>query len=56
MYDVRVAPGSYPPGAPTDPYVHVLMHTVPQIMGSLRERTLSGPPSPAAAGIALADD
>ena len=32
----RVAPGRYLPGAPTDPYVLALEHTVPQITGSLR--------------------
>jgi len=32
----RVAQGSCLPRAPTDPYVHALVHTVPQIMGSLR--------------------
>jgi hypothetical protein len=32
-----VAPGGCPPGAPTDPYVHTLEHTVPQAMGSLRD-------------------
>ena len=32
----RVAPGRYRPGAPTDPYVHALAHTVPLIMDSLR--------------------
>ena len=32
---VRVARGGYPPRAPTDPYVHALVHTVPQIMVSL---------------------
>jgi len=31
----RVAPGDCSPGAPTDPYVHTLEHTVPQDMGSL---------------------
>jgi len=33
----RVAQGGYPPWAPTDPYGHALVHTVPQITGSLRE-------------------
>lgn len=33
----RVAQGGYPPWAPTDPYGHALVHTVPQTMGSLRE-------------------
>src|SRR5262249_9369587 len=56
IYDGRVAPGGDPPRAPTDPYVHTLMHTVPPIMGSQRERTPSGPPSPAAAAIVAADD
>ena len=40
----RVAPGGYPPGAPTDPYVRALAHTVPQGVDSrvLRPtRTLS---------------
>jgi len=32
----RVAQGGYPPWAPTDPYGHALVHTVPQTMGSLR--------------------
>ena len=32
----RVAPGRYLPGAPTDPYVPALEHTVPQVMDSLR--------------------
>ena len=32
----RVAPGRRRPGAPTDPYVPALEHTVPQIMVSLR--------------------
>ena len=32
----RVAPGHCWPGAPTDPYVHALVHTVPQKKGSLR--------------------
>src|SRR6516162_3164514 len=32
----RVAPGRYLPGAPTDPYMLALEHTVPQITGSLR--------------------
>src|SRR6202011_1511969 len=45
----RVAPGSYPPGAPTDPHVRTLAHTVPPIMGLLHERTPSGPPSSAGA-------
>lgn len=31
----RVAPGGYPPGAPTDPYLHTLEHTAPQVMNSL---------------------
>jgi hypothetical protein len=26
----RVAPGGFPPGAPTDPYSHTLGHTAPQ--------------------------
>ena len=34
----RVAPGRYRPGAPTDPYVRTLAHTVPQITGSLLGR------------------
>ena len=46
----RVAPGRCPPGAPTDPYVLALEHTVPQIMGSLRACKLSGPRAPAGAG------
>jgi hypothetical protein len=33
----RVAPGRYRPGAPTDPYVRALAHTVPLIMDSLRD-------------------
>jgi len=33
----RVAPGRYLPGAPTEPYVPALRHTVPQIMASLRD-------------------
>ncbi len=32
----RVAPGRCRPGAPTDPYVLTLEHTVPQIRVSLR--------------------
>jgi hypothetical protein len=52
----RVAPGSYPPGAPTDPYVRALAHTVPPIMDLLRERTPSGPPSAAGADTAPAAD
>ncbi len=32
----QVAPGRYRPGAPTDPYVRTLTHTVPQITVSLR--------------------
>ena len=32
----RVAPGRYLPGAPTDPYVLALEHTVLQLMASLR--------------------
>ena len=32
----RVAPGRYRPGAPTDPFVRALAHTVPLIMDSLR--------------------
>lgn len=32
----QVAPGRYLPGAPTDPYVLALEHTVRQIMGWLR--------------------
>ena len=35
MACVRVAQGGCPPRAPTDPYVHALAHTVPQIMVSL---------------------
>jgi len=31
-----VAPGRFRPGAPTDPYVRTLAHTVPLIMDSLR--------------------
>ena len=31
----RVALGRCRPGAPTDPYVRTLAHTVPQFMGSL---------------------
>ena len=31
----RVALGGYPPRAPTDPYLHALEHTAPQVMGSL---------------------
>ena len=52
----RVAPGGCLPGAPTDPYVHALVHTVPPIRGSLRERTPSGPPSLVAADTAAIDD
>ena len=37
----RVAPGRYRPGAPTDPYVRALAHTVPLIMDSLRDSKLS---------------
>ncbi len=32
----RVAPGRHRPGAPTDPYVRALAHTVPLIMDLLR--------------------
>jgi hypothetical protein len=35
---VRVTLGGYPPRVPTDPYVHALEHTVPQVEGSLRDR------------------
>ena len=31
----RVAPGGCPPGAPTDPYVRALAHTVPRVMDLL---------------------
>ena len=37
----RVAPGRYRPGAPTDPYVLALEHTVPQIRDSLRDNRAS---------------
>ena len=43
----RVAPGRYRPGAPTDPYVRALAHTVPLIMDSLRDRSRSRTPSSA---------
>ena len=33
----RVAQGDCSPRAPTDPYGHALVHTVPQVMDSLRE-------------------
>ena len=36
MRSDRVAPGRCRPGAPTDPYVLALEHTVPQIRVSLR--------------------
>jgi hypothetical protein len=36
LHQDRVAPGRYHPGAPTDPYLHTLAHTVPLIMDSLR--------------------
>jgi len=36
-----VAPGRHRPGAPTDPYVRALAHTVPLIMDSLRDSKLS---------------
>ena len=36
MHNDRVAPGRYRPGAPTEPYLHALAHTVPLIMVSLR--------------------
>ncbi len=57
----RVARGDCSPQAPADPYVHVLMHTVPQIMGSLRmvvtpSRTLrwgERPPTPLSVVVAL---
>ena len=38
----RVAPGRHRPGAPTDPYVLALEHTVPRITDSLRACKLSG--------------
>jgi hypothetical protein len=36
VHQDRVAPGRYRPGAPTDPYVRTLAHTVPLIMDLLR--------------------
>jgi hypothetical protein len=42
----RVAPGRFRPGAPTDPYVRALAHTVPLIMDSLRVEASSGPREP----------
>ena len=32
----RVTQGGCPPRVPTDPYVHTLVHTVPQSIASLR--------------------
>ena len=48
----RVAPGRVQPGAPTDPYVPTLEHTVPQIMDSLRACKLNGRCARGPAGIA----
>jgi len=42
----RVALGGCPPRAPTDPYVHALTHTVPQIRASLHDSTSIGPLEP----------
>ena len=36
----RVAPGDYSPGAPTDPYVPTLEHTVPRLKGFATGRTI----------------
>ena len=55
-YGCRVALGGCPPRAPTDPYVLALEHTVPRIMGSLRERRLSGQSVPEEADIASGAD
>jgi hypothetical protein len=48
----RVAPGRCRPGAPTDPYVLALEHTVHQIRGSLRAVELNGRSSRAPASSA----
>src|SRR4051794_22510269 len=47
----RVAPGGCPPGAPTDPYVLALEHTVPQIIHS--RRGTPGGAAPLSAGLSL---
>jgi hypothetical protein len=52
----RVAPGRYQPGAPTDPYVLALKHTVLQIMGSLRAGSWTEKCVPGPVGNAGADD
>ena len=41
----RVGPDGCPPGPPTDPYVHTLVHTVPRITDSLRGCRLNGRPA-----------
>ena len=38
-----MALGGCPPRAPTDPYVHTLEHTVPQVMDSLLDVTVDDP-------------
>ena len=52
----RVAPGRFQPGAPTDPYVPTLEHTVPQIMDSLRACKLNARCAREPAGIAGGGD
>ena len=46
----RVAPGRCRPGAPTDPYVLTLEHTVPQIRVSLRVDRATEPYAPEPVG------
>ena len=55
-YGCRVALGGCPPRAPTDPYVLALEHTVPRIMGSLRDCRPSGQSEPGEADIASGAD
>ena len=54
--DCRVALGGCPPRAPTDPYGLALEHTVPRIMGLLRERKPSGQSEPVEADSASGAD
>jgi hypothetical protein len=53
----RVAPGGCPPGAPTDPYVLALEHTVPRITHSHardeRVHAGQGGPAPLSSGVSL---
>ena len=53
----RVAPGGCPPGAPTDPYVLALEHTVPRITHSHardeRVHAGQGGPAPLSSGFSL---